>query len=133
MKKLILPVIVIFFNWAILDFVLHGLILGSTYAALPQIFRPMAEMKMALIYLMTFIISFVFVHVYVNYVSAKSMRRALGYSAWLGLAYGVSMGYGTYSSIPIPYSMALTWFLGTFVEMLAAGVILGMMVKPSAS
>ena len=35
------------------------------------------------------------------------------------------MGYGTYSVMPIPYSMALTWFLGAVVEGAAAGLLVG--------
>ena len=53
---------------------------------------------------------------------------------WLGLLFGVSagisVGYGTYSVRPIPYSLALSWFPGTLAEMAVAGLIVGVVVKP---
>jgi hypothetical protein len=41
----------------------------------------------------------------------------------------MGMGYGTYSVMPIPYSLALGWFWGTVVETTLAGVLLGLIVK----
>ena len=49
MKK-VYAIIAIFVGWEILDFIIHSLILGSAYAAQPQLWRPMGEMKMWLIY-----------------------------------------------------------------------------------
>jgi len=46
-----------------------------------------------------------------------------------GAGYGISMGYGSYSFMPIPYSLALIWFLGTVVELTIGGVLLGLIVK----
>jgi len=46
-----------------------------------------------------------------------------------GFGAGVAMGYGSYSVMPIPYHMALTWFLGTLAEALVAAVVVGLLVK----
>lgn len=46
-----------------------------------------------------------------------------------GLGAGVSMGYGSYSVMPIPYHMAFTWFLGSVVEATVGGLILGAIVR----
>ena len=56
--------------------------------------------------------------------------------AKLGLLYGISvgvgMGYGLYSVMPIPYILALVWFLGTTVEGAAAGLVAAAIVKDEA-
>jgi hypothetical protein len=39
------------------------------------------------------------------------------------------MGYGTYSMMPIPYCMALTWFLGTVIKAVLGGLLLGAIIK----
>jgi hypothetical protein len=39
------------------------------------------------------------------------------------------MGYGSYSVMPIPYHMALTWFLGSVVEASVGGMIAGLIIK----
>jgi hypothetical protein len=56
------------------------------------------------------------------------MNAALSYGVLLGLAFGLSMGYGTYAVQPIPYIMALTWFLGTLVEFTVAGLLVGLLI-----
>ena len=35
------------------------------------------------------------------------------------------MGYGSYSYMPISQSLALSWFLGTVVEFVAGGLLVG--------
>ena len=57
------------------------------------------------------------------------MTAGTMYGLIWGIAAGVSMGYGTYAVMPIPYYMALTWFLGTVVEGVVAGVITAAIVK----
>ena len=106
MKK-VYAIIAIFVGWEILDFIIHSLILGSAYAAQPQLWRPMSEMKMWLIYLVTLIFVIVFVLIYTNLIKEKSMKSALTYGLLFGFGTGISMGYGTYASMPIPHSMAL--------------------------
>jgi len=38
-KKLLLGSVAIFVAWEILDFLIHGVILGATYTTLPNLFR----------------------------------------------------------------------------------------------
>ena len=45
MKKILVSIILVFIVWQGMDFVMHGLILRSSYESMPQLWRPMAEMK----------------------------------------------------------------------------------------
>jgi hypothetical protein len=36
---------------------------------------------------------------------------------------GIGFAYGTYAMIPIPYSLALSWFVSTLVQYIVAGII----------
>ena len=47
----------------------------------------------------------------------------------IGLASGISMGFGSYCVMPIPLSLALIWFIGTWIESTVAGAIVGAIVK----
>jgi Amt family ammonium transporter len=47
-KRIAFGIVAVFVAWQVMDFVLHGLILGSTYQATAPLWRPMAEMKMGL-------------------------------------------------------------------------------------
>jgi len=128
-KKIFLAAIVVFVLWSVLDFIIHGLILKSAYASTASLWRPMAEMKMGLMYVTVFIAALAFSAIYGYLVAKKSSMAGLTYGLLYGIAVGVGMGYGSYSMMPIPYSMALTWFLGTVIEAVLGGILLGAIIK----
>ena len=130
-KKILLGGIAVFVAWEILDFVIHGLILGSTYATLPNVFRAQADMKMGLMAVVTLIGALAFAAVYAWFVSPKSLATGVKYGLVWGFGGGVMMGYGSYAAMPIPYVMALAWFLGTWVEFTVAGLLAGLIIKPT--
>ena len=128
-KKTIVAALAVFVAWSALDFVIHGLILKASYEATAQLWRPMAEMKMGVMHLAVLIASIAFVSIYARLVAKRGVGTGLRYGLWFGLATGVSMGYGTYSVMPIPYHMALTWFLGSLVRGAAGGAITGGIIR----
>lgn len=129
MKRVFLAVVAVFLAWSVMDFVIHGVILTSSYAATASLWRPMHEMKMTVMYLSVLIAALCFVLVYVLFFARRGVWIGLRYGAVFGLGAGVSMGYGSYSVIPIPYHMALTWFLGTVIEAAVGGMIVGAIIR----
>lgn len=129
MKKYGLTGVLIFVSWFILDYVIHQLILGSAYQATKELWRPPAEMKMWLMWIVSILVIIILIYMYDKLVANKSLNKGLLFGLLYGLATGLSMGYGTYSVQPITYGIALTWFLGTVVEMVVAGLWLGLFVK----
>lgn len=129
MRRVLLAVVAVFLAWSVMDFLMHGVILSSSYAATPSLWRPMHEMKMTVMYLSVLIAAFCFVLVYALFFSQRGVSIGLRYGVLFGVGAGVSMGYGSYSVMPIPYHMALTWFLGTVIEAAVGGVILGAIVR----
>ena len=89
----------------------------------------MDEMKMGVMYVAGLIATVAFVVVFARFFSKKEIISGLKYGLWFGLGAGVSMGYGTYSVMPIPYHMAFTWFFGSIIEGAVGGVILGAIIK----
>ncbi len=129
MQRTVLAVLAVFVLWSAMDFVIHGMVLASPYALTPQLWRPMAEMKTGLMYLTVLIAAASFVGVYAWFIADKSVKTAVRYGLVFGIGSGISMGYGSYSVMPLPYQIALGWFLGSLIEAVAAGWITGMIVK----
>ncbi len=129
LKKVGLASLAIFITWSVLDFVIHELMLKSSYLSQPQLWRPEAEIKMWLISLVVFVSAVCFVYVYVQFISPKSMNVAVKYGLIFGIGAGMSFAYGTYAVQPVHYGIALTWFLGTVIQATIAGVLLGLLVK----
>ena len=87
------------------------------------------EMKMGLMRIVVLISAVIFVAIYSQLISKKNVQTAIFYGFLFGISAGISMGYGTYAVMPIPYYMALTWFLGSLMEGIAAGLITGLIVR----
>ena len=129
LKRIVLAVLAVFVAWSVLDFVIHGVILAKTYADTAQLWRSMEQMKMGLMHVVVLISASVFVCLYAFFVGKKSLATAVKFGLLFGLGTGVSMGYGTYAVQPIPYRIAITWFLGTVVQTTVAGLLVGLIVK----
>ena len=129
MRRVSLAVIAVFVAWSLMDFVMHGVILASSYAATQALWRPTNEMKLTVMYIAVLIAALCFVLVYVLFFSRRGVATGLRYGLLFGVGAGVSMGYGSYSVMPIPYHMAFTWFLGTVIEAAVGGAILGAIVR----
>jgi len=128
-KRTIWAVVAVFIAWSILDFILHGLLLRSTYEATANLWRPMDQMNMPLMYFVTLVSTVCFVLIYGLLVGQKSLATGIRFGALFGLATGFSMGFGSYSYMPIPLTLAWSWLLGTWIEAIAAGAIVGAIMK----
>lgn len=131
-KKTVLAIIALFILWSILDFVIHGVLLTEAYKATAELWRPMEEMKMGLMRIVVLISAITFVLIYTLFFREKNMKTALKYGLLFGLGAGVSLGYGSYSVMPMPYSMAFTWFLGVLIEATLGGLVIGVMLRDKA-
>jgi hypothetical protein len=97
MKKSALAVLAVFVAWSVMDFVIHGMILQSAYAATASLWRPMDEMKTSLMYFTVLISALTFVLIYSLLCSRKGISTGLTYGLLFGLSTGVPMGYGSIS------------------------------------
>lgn len=129
MKNNIIAIVVLFVAWSAIDFVVHGQLLASAYEATASLWRPVEEMKAGLMSLVTLLIAIVFVFGYAKLVAAKSLVSGVHYGLAIGLVVALGFGFGTYGYMPIPMSMALTWFCYAVVSYLIGGAIVGKLVK----
>ena len=128
-KRTVAAIALVFIAWSILDFMIHGVFLQHSYEATASLWRPMEEMNMPLMYLVTLAYTACFVLIYQIFVRDKSILTGIWFGALFGLAAGISMGFGSYSYMPIPLSLAFSWFAGTLVESVVAGAIVGVVMK----
>lgn len=128
-KRLLISVGAVFIVWSVMDFVIHGVLLGGWYQETASMWRPEAEMKYYLMHIITLVYSFTFVYIYDAFFSQKNMTIGLKYGAISGFGLGMWQGYGSYAFMPIPYKLAFAWFAGAFVELIVAGLIVGLLCK----
>ena len=132
MKRTLLAIVAVFIAWSVLDIVIHGILLQSTYEATASLWRPMDDMNMPLMYLVILAYTACFVAIYDLMICGKSFTTGIKYGVLFGLAAGISMGFGSYSYMPIPLALAWSWFFGMLVEAIVAGALVGIILKPEA-
>jgi hypothetical protein len=128
-KQISAAIVAVFLAWSLTDFLLHGVLLMPTYQATAQLWRPLEDMKNWLLSLVTLIAAGGFVKIYALLCSPKSLGRGTFFGLLWGVVAGVSMGYGTYAVMPLPYHLALSWFLGTAVQGVLGGLLIGAIVR----
>ncbi len=129
LKRSIIAAVLVFLAWSAMDMVIHGMLLQSIYVATASLWRPMEQMNMPLMYSVSAASAVFFVAIYALLVGDKSLANGIKLGVLYGLAISIPMGFGSYSYMPIPMSLAWGWFLGGLAEMVVAGAIVGAVVK----
>lgn len=133
-KKFLTAFVVVFVLLEITNYLIHGVILSSTYAeeGVKQVFRSMEEMqsKMWIIWLTDLIWSFFFTFIFVKGHENKGIMEGVKYGVYIGLFYSLVMAYQSYALYPIPYSLTFKWFAFGFIQSVILGVVVAMIYKP---
>ncbi|OGH00613.1 MAG: hypothetical protein A2557_01825 [Candidatus Lambdaproteobacteria bacterium RIFOXYD2_FULL_56_26] len=124
-----LAIMAIFVLWNLLDLVIHVWILGADYTALVPLIRPVTEMPLWAINLVLVANDLAFVGLFLLLNAERSPKAAVRYGVLYGLNYGLTVGFGVYGAVPIPFKVALVWFLGSWVELALAGLLLAVALK----
>src|SRR3989339_465663 len=125
-KKVLLGGVAVFITLEVLDFLIHGVLLASTYTSLASLWRSDMQSKMWIMWIVTFIGSFLFAFIFSKGYENKGLAEGLRYGFYIGVWMSIGFAYGTYAMIAIPYSLALQWFIYGVIEYMIAGVVLAL-------
>lgn len=124
---------VVFVLLVVVGMVIHGVLLRPIYSTMEGMLRPEAEMKMWIIFVVDAVIAYFFTLIFSKGYENKGIAEGIRYGTYIGVMFGISMGYGSYASMQIPYSLALQWFLYTVAQYIVCGVALAFIFKPKAA
>jgi hypothetical protein len=128
LKRLLGSSLLILVVWTAFDVLVHRILLRHTYENTASLWRPFDQLNVSLIYLVTFILIGTFVLSYLLLVRPKSLAAGIRLGVFMGLALGISAGFGTYIHMPIPLSLAWAWFISGWLKGIAAGAIVGAVI-----
>ncbi len=130
-KKLITSFVAVYVVYQILGYLTHQVWLSPVYGSLADVWRPEAEM-MAMTWIM-FITSaffcFFFCYVFARGYEGKGIGEGVRYGVIIGLFLGVTQSYDWYVILPIPYSLALKWFLAGMATTVIMGIVASLTYK----
>ena len=124
-KKVWIGFIAVFIGMAVTDYLIHGVILTSTYQSEPlkSLWRPDMMSKMWIFYVNYLIMSFFFTLIFSKGYEGKGMPEGVRYGLYVGLLMATPMAYASYVTYPIPYSLALQWFIYGIIQYLILGIV----------
>lgn len=111
---------------AVLEMIIHGMLLQSVYQQTASVWRPMAESEplMPLMWLGYLLFAPFFVWIYAK--GLETGKGVLAQGVRFGLAFGIGLSAMSsliwYVVLPIPATLAWAWFAAGVVVYLAAGV-----------
>jgi len=136
-KKFWIAFVVVFIVLEILGYLVHGVMLAATYESegIKEIFRSMEEMdsRRWIMILTDLIWVYFFTFFFVKGYENKGIMEGLRYGAYMGIFVSLVFSYQNYVVLPIPYSLALQWFIYGFVISVILGVIAALIYKPAAA
>jgi hypothetical protein len=113
-------------------FLIHGVILQSTYEATKDVWRADMESLMWIYHVLAIIGAFFLTLIFSKGYEGKGIAEGVRYGLYIGIWMSSGMAYGSYSMINIPYSLALQWFFYGLIEYVIYGIILAMVYGKQA-
>ena len=126
MKKLLIGFVAVFVTLEVLDAVIHGGILMSTYMAMQNVWRTDMMAKMWVLHVVKLITAFFFTMIFSKGYENKGIMEGVRYGVYMGAIIAAGFGLGSYASFPIPHMLAIEWFLFTLAEYIIAGIVVAM-------
>jgi len=136
-KKFWIAFVAVFVVLEILGYLIHGVLLAGAYQleGVKEAFRPMAEMesKMWVMWLTDLIWVYFFMFFFVKGYENKGIVEGIRYGAYIGIFVSLVLSYQNYVVFPIPYWLALQWFVYGFVISVILGVTAALIYRPVAA
>lgn len=133
-KKFWIAFVVVFVLLEITNYLIHGVLLSSTYSSegVKEVFRSEEEMagKMWIMWVADLVWSFFFVFIFVKGYQNRGIMEGIRYGIYIGLFTSFVYSYGSYAVYPLPYSLVLQWFLIGLVQSIILGIITAAVYKP---
>ncbi len=129
-KRWLLASVAVLVVVAVLEFLIHGVLLSDVYRQTASVWRSDAEMqKMMWIFwvgMLVFAPFFALIYVKGYEKGKPGLGQGFRYGLYVGVMLSVMHSFGWYVILPIPLALAFYWFLGILVEFIAAGVAAGL-------
>jgi hypothetical protein len=122
---------------AVIEFLIHGVLLSGVYQGAASAFRtePEARGRFWLFYVGYLIFALFFTFIYTKGYERNrgGPTQGLRFGLYVGLMIGALESLAWYVVLPVPGSLAVYWFLSYVVMALAAGATVGALYRPDRS
>jgi hypothetical protein len=124
MKKVLIGFVAVFVTLEVLDAIIHGGILASTYASMQNVWRPDMMQKIWILHFVKLVTAFFFALIFSKGYENKGVMEGVRYGFYVGMIVASGFAFGSYANYPIRYQLALAWFFFSLAEYIIAGIVL---------
>ncbi len=118
---------------AVVEFVIHGVLLSGMYRQAAAAFRPDADARARfwLFYVGYLVFAFFFTFIYTKGYERDrgGLAQGLRFGFYVGVMIGALESLVWYVVLPVPATLAVSWFLAYVVMALAAGAVVGSLYR----
>lgn len=133
-KRFWIAFVVVFVILEATSYLIHGVILGPTYESegIKEVFRSAEEMSanMWIMWVTDIIWAFFFTFIFVKGYENKGIMEGIKYGIYMGIFFSLVIAYQNYTVLPIPYSLALQWFIYGLIQCIILGIVAAAIYKP---
>lgn len=132
-KRFIAASLAVYIVSQALGYLVHGVLLAPVYEATKSIWRPDMQSKMWIEWVYGLTTAVLFTYIFTKGYEGRGVMEGVRFGLLVGLLVSIPMAYGTYMSIPIPYYLALQWFLYGTGVMILMGVTAALVYRAEAA
>lgn len=129
-KKFLIAFIVLYIVGGLLSFIVHELILGSTYQALSDIWRPDMERLMWVQFVTAAFFTFFFIYIFARGYQDRGIMEGVRFGLIIWAFLSIPSIYGQYMVYPLPYSLILQWLVYDLIILVILGILVSLLYKP---
>jgi len=130
-KKFILSSLIVYVVFEVLNFLIHGVILSDMYMRTASLWRADMDQMMWIIYVGDILKAFLFVFIFTKGLENKGWAEGMRFGLLMGLYVAIGMGFGSYAMYPIPFILALQWFIYVTIQLVICGIVAAIIYKPA--
>ena len=127
-KSYVLSVAAVFALVFAYDFIVHQNILADMYERTADLWRAADDMNMLPMFVSQLLFAVVFVFIFTLNYENKGVEEGMRYGFYIGLLLA-AINLGTYSYLPIPFALTVSWMLAALLKCLFCGVVTALVYR----
>lgn len=131
-KRFLAASLAVFVAVQALEFGFNELFMKGANESLKTLWRQQMASRMWVMYVLSALIALLFTYIFIKGREGKGIAEGVRFGIIIWLFFSVPMNVSMWVMLPIPHTIVLRWLLFGFLEMLAAGILVAVIYKPSA-
>ncbi len=122
-KRFLIAVALVFTAFQLMDILIHGILLMKSYEALASVWRPNLISLSWIMYVSGLIFSTLFVYIFIKGYEGTGILEGVRFGIAIGLFINLVGALNQYVIYPLPFMLAVQWFVYGTIECIIAGAI----------